>query len=232
MKKYEWILFDLDNTLLDFSQGEAYAFRQMLEQAGIPYQAAYFQIYQRINKKCWEDFEEGLITQEELRSLRFRKFFEAIGSKKSPRRANRNYLSLLGKSDHEIAGARELLNQLKEQAFQMAIVTNGLKEVQRPRLEKSKLNPYFHSIIISDEIGVAKPHKAYFDYAYEAIGKPRKDSILVIGDSINSDIQGANNYGLSSCWFNPNGKENTTEITPTYTIDKLELLHQIIWRKP
>jgi len=231
MKKYEWILFDLDNTLLDFDQGESYAFRQMLEQSGIPYKAAYFQMYNRINKKCWADFEEGLITQDELKSLRFRKFFEAIGSKKSPRRANRNYLSFLGESDHEIAGARDLLNQLKEQDFQMALVTNGLKDVQHPRLKKSKLYPYFQSIIISDEIGVAKPHKAFFDYAYEAIGRPSKASILVIGDSINSDIQGANNYGLASCWFNPKEKENNTEISPTYTIDKLEQLHNIIWRK-
>ena len=232
MKKYEWILLDADNTLLDFDQAERLALRQTIIDAGIEYKEVHHQIYHRINKKCWEDFEQGLIQQDELKHMRFRLFFQTIGTRKNPIKANKNYLQKLSESDHMIPGAKALLEQLKEYGFKLALITNGLKEVQRPRILKTKLAPYFQSIIISDEIGVAKPHAGFFNYAYQSIQHPAKSSILVVGDSLSSDIKGGNNFGVSTCWYNHHGIKNETGILPKYTIDKIEELPSIIWRKP
>ncbi|MGK0390368.1 MAG: 2-haloacid dehalogenase, partial [Maribacter sp.] len=126
-----------------------------------------------------------------------------------------------------LEGSIELLESLKNKV-KLAIITNGLKEAQRPRIKKLGIGKYFEAIIVSDEIGISKPHKGYFDIVMETCGNPPKNKVLVIGDSLNSDMKGAINYGLDSCWCNLFGQINYSKIQPLFEINALSKLPKIL----
>lgn len=224
---YNWLLFDLDNTLLDFTASERYALQTGLEQEGIPYSETIRDIYKEINTYCWGEYEEGRLDKESLRTVRFERFFEAIKAFVDPVVFSQRYRELLAETEFKVPGAMELLDSLKPN-YRLGIITNGLKEVQRPRLKKTGLDDYFELIVVSDEIGHAKPQSGFFDYAFDQIGHPNKDGVLVIGDSLNSDIKGGNNYGVDTCWFNPKQRDNITAIQPRYVINDLLNLQEYI----
>ena len=153
--------------------------------------------------------QTGLIKQ--IKQL-FLKELNLIGN---PLEMSQTYLSFLVEHSTLWKGAKDLLKQLSPDD-QMAGSTNGVKEVQRPRLALTQIDHYFKTIVVSDEIGVAKPQSGFFDYTFEQIQQPPKNRVLVIGDSLNSDMKGGQNYGVDTCWFNPLGKGNLTEVVPTY----------------
>lgn len=226
--KYEWLLFDLDNTLLDFDATERYALGQALDRIGIFFEEEHLEIYEKINKVCWEAFENGTMPQAEINKTRFDGFLKAL--KRPEINAidfGNYYLNQLAEGEFLLDGAIELLEKYKK-THQLGIVTNGLKEVQRPKLDKNKLTHYFEVIVVSDEIGVAKPHQPFFDYTFEQMKFPSKEKVLIIGDSLKSDIKGGLNYGIDTCWHNLTQKENTTSIKPTYEITVLEQLNLIL----
>ena len=221
MQRLEWILFDLDNTLLDFNQAETYALQNTLERNGIAFNTSTHEAYRKVNHACWRAFEDGKLSKEKLRTQRFDLFFEAIDWRGgNSTRFSEQYLDHLSETSFPLDGGIPLLQEL-QQNYQLAIVTNGLKEVQRPRLRNTGITDYFKAIIVSDEIGSAKPQKDFFDYTFNEIGHPKKEEVVIIGDSINSDIRGGKNYGIKTCWFNPKQKQNETEITPDYEIQHL-----------
>ncbi len=225
--KYTHLLFDLDNTLMDFTKSSVFAFKDMLHHFQIPEEQDFHPVYKKINRKVWQELETGKINQETLREKRFRLFFEYIGTTElDPLEANKVYLQ--GIVDHPVyvEGVLELLEEFKDD-FVMCIVTNGLKEVQRPRLEH-KLKDYFRSVTVSDEIGVAKPHKEFFDITFESIPEAKKENTLMIGDSLGSDILGGNNYGLDTCWMNYHKTKNDTEIIPSYSITQMKDLKDYV----
>jgi HAD superfamily hydrolase (TIGR01549 family) len=117
-----------------------------------------------------------------------------------------------------LPGAQEIVRALKPR-FHLALVTNGLADVQRPRLERSALADCFEKVFISEEVGAAKPSTAYFDAVFGAIGNPPKNEVLIIGDSLSSDMQGGLGYGIDTCWYNPDRK--TTDLPVTYQISRL-----------
>ena len=221
--KYEWLLFDLDNTLLDFDRASIIAFQQTLLAFNLSSQPHYYKLYKKVNHKVWQAYEQKAITAIELRSKRFQLFLEAIGKTGDAAQMNATYLSMIVKYSKVLEGVPNLLYNLSQQ-YKMAIITNGLKEVQRPRLALTQLDHYFSEIIVSDEIGFAKPQKEYFDYVFDKIKQPQKSEVLVIGDSLNSDIQGGNNYGVDTCWYNPSKQKNFTGPQPTYEVEKLSSL--------
>jgi len=106
------------------------------------------------------------------------------------------------------------------------LVTNGLSVVQRPRLERSAIHPFIEKIFISEEMEVAKPDAGFFEAVFREIDHPAKDEVLIIGDSLSSDMQGGINYGIDTCWLNPGGK--TTELPVTYAINTLGQLLDIL----
>ena len=130
--------------------------------------------------------------------------FERLGISYDAEKFSARYLKNLGKCSDLVEGAEEMIRALAP-AYRMGLVTNGLADVQRPRLEGSTLKEFFEVVVISEEIGVAKPDPRFFDVAFERMGQPEKSAVLVIGDSVTSDIQGAFNYGLDACRFNPRG---------------------------
>lgn len=225
--KYQWILFDLDNTILDFDRSETFAFKKSFEDFQIPYNASYLEIYHEINRKCWEALEKGLINQVQLRIIRMANFFKAINIQIDDRAFGKQYLKNLSETQFFIEGAKNLLDHLHTK-YALAIITNGLQEVQRHHIAVNDLTSYFKTIIVSDEIGVSKPQKAFFDYTFKQIGQPDKASVLVIGDSLSSDIKGGINYGLDTCWFNPKNKPNILKLTPTYQAKHTEDIKHIL----
>lgn len=221
--KYEWLLFDLDNTLLDFDRAAFTAFYETLATFDIVVQPHFYRLYKKVNAKVWYAYENKKITTEALRYKRFELFLKEINSEGQPVQMSETYLSNLVKHSILLDGARELLDDLKPN-YNLGIITNGLKEVQRPRLTLTKITNYFEVIIVSDEIGMAKPQFDYFDYTFAQMNRPAKAEVLVIGDSLNSDIQGGINYGLDTCWYNPNKLQNKSSFQPIYEINQLSNL--------
>jgi YjjG family noncanonical pyrimidine nucleotidase len=225
--KYEWLLFDADNTLFDFDRCEGSALQRALEDHGIPFADDHHPLYNEINRQCWRDYEDKKITKAELRLLRFELFFNSIGVSLDPDKFGRNYLVHLSTAAFLLDGALELLRKLQSH-YRMALVTNGLKEVQRPRLEAGALHSFFDIIIVSDEIGHAKPHAPFFEYTFDQIGRPAKEKVLIVGDNINADIKGGLDYGIHACWFNPGEQNKPRNIQPTYEIRHLNELWPLL----
>ena len=226
-KQYDWLFFDLDNTLLDFSMSEAQALKIAIIERGIPFEDAFVEAYRVINKECWTAYENGTLAKAELKTKRFQWFFDKIGhSTEIPEFAN-DYLKYLSQTAYFIEGAEQLLEYVSTK-YKLVLVSNGLANVQHPRLEQSGLKHIFKHIIISDEIGTAKPHTGFFDYAFDKIGKPKPEATLMIGDNPNADIQGALDYGMDACWYNPNQYDNPHNPNPTYSIQHLSELKDML----
>ena len=225
--KYDWILFDVDNTLLDFDGAAHGAFHSTLEELGVPCLPHYFEEYTRINKGVWGEFDEGKISQDQIRTLRFERFFSKISVSADATQFNEVYLAQLIQYSELIEGARPLLNQLASQVS-MGIITNGMKESQRPRLKKTDITHFFEVIVVSDEIGVSKPHPQFFEHALKQMPLPNPEKILVVGDNLHTDIKGGNGVGLQTCWFNPKQGGNETPIQPDFEIHRLDDLVQHI----
>ncbi len=226
--KYSWIFFDADDTLLDFKKAAHAAMLNTLDEFGIDPPPGYYEVYKSINAAAWEAFERRQISAEELRFIRFDKFLKAIGEYRDPLEMNAHYSYELSQKDFMVDGARSLLDELQEKQCQLCLITNGLKEVQRPRIAKASLDHYFHSIVVSDEIGVSKPHEGFFEYAFAEAGHPDKDQVIVVGDSLSSDVQGGNRFGVDTCWYNPAREKNISNHQPTYEINTLEHLKAVI----
>lgn len=214
----EWIMFDADNTLLDFDSASKEALWLTFEGLNIQCSEEIYKVYKKINAQVWADFEAEKITAVELRSLRFSRLFDTLDYQPcSGLKFNTSYLNNLIKASQMYDGVENILNELKGE-YKLSIITNGLKEVQRPRLDRLGLTKYFDSIVVSDEVGVAKPHIRYFEHSYKSIPNPPQiDKIMVVGDNLKSDIIGGNNFGANTCWVS-HGKMNDTDIEPHYTI--------------
>jgi len=226
--KYEWIFFDLDNTLMDFSIASHQSFLQLLADNGLRNAEALHDIYEDVNRQVWKDFEEEKIDAITLRSKRFNDFYRKAGIKGIDGwESNRVYLEYVVEYSTMLEGAIELLEALKDKV-NLAIITNGLKECQRARMDRLNITDYFDVIVVSDEIGVAKPQAGFFDFAFKESGFPTKEKVLVVGDSLGSDIKGGNDYGLDTCWINPTGKTNTSGNIPTFEITSVKELLPIL----
>ncbi len=215
---YTDLLFDIDNTLLDFKNGSRQAFSLTFGALGLDHSDEVYAVYNRINTAIWKQFESREIDAVTLRYKRFDDTMKALGIEGiDGKTLSTNYLKNLIQTTTLYPAVEQLLTNLHS-SYRLHVITNGLKEVQRARLKRLNIDHLFTSITVSDEISVAKPQTAYFDHVFDnSPFKLTKANTLVIGDSLTSDIQGGNNYGLDTCWVN-HGKPNTTAIRPTYSI--------------
>lgn len=225
--RYTWLLFDADGTLFDYDQAEASALQRTFDQYGLPWQANSLPLYHQINAQMWQALERGQITPAVLGTRRFELLFEALALPPLPAAFSASYLQHLAESAQLMEGAQALLQNLHVH-YRLAILTNGLKAVQRPRLERSGLRPYIAELIISEEVGAAKPDPAIFDAALARMGWPARASVLMIGDSLTSDIRGALHSGLEACWYNPSGQPRPADIAPQYEIRALSQLQPLL----
>ncbi|TDX45514.1 YjjG family noncanonical pyrimidine nucleotidase [Orenia marismortui] len=226
--KYDLLIFDIDRTLLDFDKAEEYAIEETIGFFNINYKKSYhLENYKAINKKLWEDFEQGLISAEKLKSERFRRLSEKLNLGLDAKQFSDKYLEFLAEGAFFVDGALEILKDLYPE-HKLLVITNGLSKVQHGRINKLAINDYFEEIIISEEVGIAKPNPELFEYSFTKVGHKDKDTAIIIGDSLSSDIQGGVNFGIDTCWFNPDGKSNNTELNPTYEISRLHQLKDIL----
>ncbi len=171
----------------------------------------------------WLEFERGTMTQARLKTERFESLFAATDVDADPTLFSSLYLKNLARRTDLIDGAEKVLARLSTSARGL-LITNGLAAVQRPRFSSSAILRYFSGFVISEEIGSAKPAPEIFDAAFAEMGHPDKAEVLMIGDSLSSDIKGGNDFGIDTCWYNPGGAAPDPEIEPTYEIADLQEL--------
>ena len=225
--RYDWLLFDADGTLLDYDKAEAAALQQTFQHFDVSFQPHHLETYRRVNAELWRAFERGEIDQSRLKLRRFELLAEAIGLPLDAAQFSAVYLTQLGQNAQLIEGAEAMLQTLSGQV-NMMLITNGLHAVQRSRFALSPLPAYFADIIISEEVGVAKPDPRIFDIAFEKMGNPAKDRVLIIGDSLSSDMAGGANYGIDTCWFNPDGRARDGQVGITHEIRRLTELPPLV----
>ena len=228
MKSYSWVMFDADNTLFDFDEAEQQALAATFKRLELPFLPEYKALYHRINAEIWSEFEQGRISSAALRVERFVRLFRAIGSGVDADEFSRVYLVFLAQSAQLLPGAHEIITTLRDAGLRLALVTNGLRDVQRPRLEASALAGSFEAVIISEEVGVPKPEAGFFEAAFAQMGRPARSVVLLVGDSLSSDIRGGNLFGLDTCWYNPAGRPADPRCPATFTIARLEQLAEIV----
>ncbi len=229
--KYEVLIFDADETLFDFEKSERYALEHAMKELGISYDESYhLPIYSQINETIWKELERGQITQDALKAERFRRFINKIEESTDACDLSIAYLKHLADASFLLDGSYELMEALNPY-YRMIILTNGLTSVQMKRIRASVLAPFFEGVIISEEINLSKPNAAIFDYALDSIKYTDKQKVLMIGDSLTSDIKGGNNAGIDTCWYNPNHKENTNGASITYEVSSFEELKQLLVSK-
>ena len=224
---YPYLLFDADNTLFDFDQAERNAHLLLCRAHGLAFSEEGYQLYHKCNADLWRDFDRGLCTKEYLLVERFRRYLAITGERANPEALNRDHLRALGEGAMLLPGAEELCRVLSRD-HRLYLLTNAVASVQKARFANSAIAPYFQGVFISEEVGVGKPDPAYFDYVFHAVPGLARDNALVIGDSLTSDIQGANNAGLPCCWFNPKGQPRPQGLRIDYEIRALEELYAIV----
>ena len=232
MKKYEYLLFDADNTLFDFEKAEYLSFKETCSASKMNFTEEIYVKYSEINDSLWKRIEKNEITLDFLKLERFRLLLFYLGFDNSEDTFNKAakmrdvYVENLANQACLVEGAEKICKALSVK-YKMYLVTNGISEIQRSRFNKSAIKEFFLDIFVSEDIGHAKPSHAYFDYVLEKIGDHDKSKYLVIGDSLTSDCDGAISYGLDICRFNPdNLPDNGRKLT--YNIKKLSELAEIL----
>lgn len=224
--KYKLVLFDADGTLFDFDTAEKEAFEKTFKQLGINENLRQLhKEYEIINMAIWRDFEQKKITSKDLRIERFRRFLNKENLQLDPEMISPIYLKHLSEGTHLLPGAKEIVSFLFEKC-ELALATNGLADVQIPRFANSELAEFFPNIFISEVIGHPKPDNKYFEYVFKKL--PYSDSAIIIGDNLTSDIKGGNDFGIDTCWYNPNKRINESGVIPTFEIIDLKELRSIL----
>ena len=225
---YDIIIFDADETLFDFKKSEQDAFKQTIIEYGIVYEKnLHFKVYKEINTAMWLDLEKGLITQKKLKIERFKKLSDKLDLGFDAHDFAKSYMKNLSYASFLYDDSLELVESLHKD-YRLTIITNGLTDVQDRRIRKSTIAHYFEDIVISEEIKVSKPNPQIFEIALKNINYTNKEKVLMVGDNLSSDIQGGINFGIDTCWYNPNKVTNETDLKPTYEVSSLMNLKDML----
>lgn len=214
---------------MDFHEASKLSIKSLLEQHNKEYSDSIYEIYHELNLKVWEAFEKNEIDAIKLRYLRFELFLHEMGWNFNAKEWGKTYLEGIVKYTELFDQTIAILDYTK-QKYKIAAVTNGLQEVQRPRLRKCGIYEKFDHIQVSDEIGYSKPDIAFFQYLFENIGQHEKNEMLIIGDSLSSDMEGGKNAGIDTCWFDVYNQHTkmTNKPAVNYRITELNELRTII----
>lgn len=226
--EYRALFLDMDGTFLDFHAAERQAFYRAFGKTGEEPDEEKYRLYSAINDSLWKAFERGEIPKDAIRRSRYTRLFERLGVEADGLAVELDYERFLGEGHELIPGAAEVLAFLAER-YPLYVVTNGFASVQKSRLKLSGIERFMKQIFISEEIGYQKPQKEFFDACFSRIDPPvAPEGVLLIGDSLTSDILGAKNAGIASCWFNPEGAENRSGVRPDFEIRSLPELKELL----
>lgn len=228
------LLFDLDQTLLDFHASEHIALKTILEMNSQVFTEERYDSFKKINKKLWLEFEKGIISKAELFETRFKLLFEECGRNTDGMdlmKINGDFIGCMSKNGIPMDGALDFLEKVVESVpdVRIYVITNGAAKNAKGRIASTGLNDYISDLFVSESMGVSKPSREYFDIVKKAINEPDK-SCIVIGDSLTSDMLGAKNADLTSCWFMPEGdvKGAIKEYEIDYTASSFDDLFDIL----
>lgn len=223
------LLWDIDGTLLDFTKYEEYGIRKCFEKFGLgECTDEMLSRYSKINRKYWEMLERAEITKQQVLTERFVEFFESENIDfNNIDEFNDEYQISLGDKSFPCKNAIETVTALKGKYKQCA-VTNGTIVAQQRKLKQSGLINIFDDVFISDEIGYEKPNIQFFNAVQEKIGKFNKNEVMIIGDSLSSDMQGGNNADILCCWYNPHNTVNKNDIKIDYEIKDIADILKIL----
>lgn len=217
-----WLLLDLDGTLLDYRRASEAALRATLTEIGVEDTATHRHRFQVLNDRRWHAYERGGITVAELRRGRWADLLDEVGAAVDPAAASDVYVGHLARQAQLVDGALEMLTAAAGR-FRLGLITNGFADVQRPRLAASGVLEHAEVIVISDEVGAAKPDRAIFEAAFSRMGGPPREQVTIVGDSLRADVAGGLAYGIDAIWFNPRARAPGPEAPrPTHEIAALD----------
>ena len=215
------LLIDADETLFDFGKCEYHALKNTVESENLNFNDEIYGNFTAINSRLWREFEKNNITRSELRVQRFRELIEKCfdGFEDADKLAD-IYINKLAQQAILIDGTEQAVEEL-EKYFDLYVITNGLKDVQRGRFSRTAITKHIKKLYISDEMNVQKPRKEFFDIVLSDIQEKDKSKILVVGESLTSDMQGGRNAGLATCLFDPKDKIQMPNDLCDYKIHRL-----------
>ena len=226
--KYKFLLFDLDHTLLNFDAAEDIALTHLLKEEGVEEIQVYKDYYVPMNKALWKDLEPKKISKQELVNTRFSRLFAHFGVEKDGAYLAERYQFFLSKQGQIFPGVEDLLKNLIHQGYELYAATNGITTIQAGRLEQSGIATFFKEIFISEQLHTQKPDAAFYEKIGARISNFDKKYALMIGDSLSADIQGGNNAGIDTIWYNPHHLKNKSLAQPTYEIDSYQALLELL----
>lgn len=223
MKKYAWILFDADETLFHFDSFAG--LQHMFAQHNINFTDNDFQDYQRINKALWKKYQQHEINPQQIQHQRFQYWADRLNI--CPGVLNEHFMQSMAEIARPIEGVSSLLTELHGHS-KLGIITNGFSALQEVRLQRTGFRHYFNIVVVSEEVGIAKPHPDIFTHALAAMGHPEPKDVLMVGDNLQSDIIGGNQAGFDTCWFNPNKQPAHKTIQATYQVQSHAQLEKLL----
>ncbi len=215
MKKV--LLVDLDDTLLSFKKASEMSLKVIFKMHNIPFTKVNREKYHVINQNYWHKYELKEISREVILERRFKDFFKEFDIQTDGKIENEIYFRGLKEKVYFMPNAKDFLQKTKDLGLKIYLVSNGVGEVQSPRLKKSGINKFLDGIYISEIVGYAKPNIEFFNPVLKEINTPKED-IVIVGDSLTSDIQGGKNVGITTVWYNHENEESTL---PDYQINNL-----------
>lgn len=223
----KYVIFDLDDTLLDFTRGEHEGLTYLLKKYGVTDLQQGLTVYQTHNHWVWGQIEQGADPQP-LLNQRFAIVFKQLGLTVNGPELQREYNTILAHNFYTIPGATALLTDLKSAGLKLLVGTNGVKATQLSRIQGAGLAPYFQQIFISADIGVAKPDPRFFEAIFKQNPAMTHENTVMVGDNLVSDINGALQAQLKSIWFNPQHRVNTQPYQPTETVANYHQLERLL----
>ena len=221
------VLLDIDNTLIDFNECARHSIIKIFNDFNLPYCNNIFETFIRENIKIWKRLENGEITKTYLRANRWNIILEKLNIVFDGSLIEELFEKSIAESAYEVQGAKELLEYLSKK-HQLCVVSNGFRAVQENRLNISGFRKYFNKMFFSEDIGISKPQKEFFDYCFNSLNNPPKEDVILIGDSLSADILGGINYNIKTIWFNKNNETCPDNIKPTYIVRALTEIEDII----
>ncbi len=224
---YDLILMDADDTLLDFQANERAALTALFQDLGLELTEEIRLLYRQLSRQLWEQNQEGLITRQQILDSRFALLFQRLGREVDGPALERRYRQYLNQGCHVIPGALECCRRLIAQGKRLCIVTNGSSQIQRKKLADAGIAQVVPEVFVSEEVGSSKPDRSFFDEVFRRLGWEDRERAMILGDSLSTDIRGAHQAGIDSCWFNPTGRAFRGCFRPSWEIRRLEEMEEL-----
>ena len=226
-KDIKAVLVDVDDTILDFSLCARADIQYCTEKHGVPFSETLFRTFEKRNATFWKQIEDGVLTVEELRRIRWTSIFKELVIDADGVAFEQDFIKHLKDYAFKVEGAERMMSYLHSK-YTVCIVSNATHEQQRHRISDAGLDKYVDRMFTSFDIGYVKPTREYFDACFSSMPGIRPEESIIIGDSLSADIRGAIDYGIHTCWVNRKGNPAPTDIVPDFTVTSLDSILSIL----